>query len=84
MGTAMMEKMNKVETKSEADILELLFRQVGEPANMHKAKAVNVFDNAYRINIWAETYDDVSNLNKIKITHSYFCRLNGSDLVINI
>lgn len=84
MAAAMMEKSNNVETKSETDVLELLFKQVKEPANIYKAKAVNVFDNAYRINIWSETYDDVSNLNKIKISHSYFCRLNGSDLVINL
>jgi hypothetical protein len=86
MTTTMMKKETKTEVSpsTETQIIDLLFRQVNEPPNVYKIKAINVFDNAYRINIWSETYDNVSKLNKIKISHSYFCKLVGSDLIVNL
>ena len=82
MTTATIEKAEKVEILSENEIINLLFKQVNEPDNVYKIKVINVFDNAYRINIWTEIFDDALKLNKIKISHSYFCKLNKNELFV--
>ena len=82
MTATMTEKQPKTTAKNDNDILDLLFKQVDKPTNILKIKVINVFENAYRINIWAETFDSVFQLNRVKISHSYFCRLYNNELVI--
>lgn len=82
MNATMLEKEPKTITKTDSEIVDLLFKQVDKPINILKIKVINVFENAYRINIWAETFDSVFQLNRVKISHSYFCRLYDNELVI--
>lgn len=61
-------------------IKSLLFKQVERPKGLVAVKAINVFDNRYRINLWAQ-YDE-DGLTKIKIAASYFAVLDGDELRI--
>jgi hypothetical protein len=55
------------------NIEELLFEQVEKPKNYLMTKAINVFDNKYRINVYCEKEEE--NLTKKRIHASYFARL---------
>lgn len=61
-------------------IKSLLFKQVERPKGLVAVKAINVYDNRYRINLWAQ-YDE-DGLTKTKIAASYFAVLDGDELKI--
>lgn len=82
MSTAVLETPMVEKTFNENEILELLWDKVEKPKNYLKIKVVNVYDNAYRINIWCEYDDPIMKLKKVKIGQSYFCKLYGNELVI--
>jgi len=65
---------------SEDQILDMLFAQIEKPKNYYKIKAINVYDNAYRVNIWCE-YEE-NNLTKRKIGYSYFIKVYGKELIV--
>jgi len=62
------------------DICSMLFQQIEKPKNFELCKAINVYDNKYRINVYTRIYDEVYDLEKKRITHSYFAKLNGDKL----
>lgn len=64
------------------DVCNLLFRQIPEPRNLQQCKAINVYGNKYRINLYTTTNDPIHNITKTRITQSYFCSLDGDDLRI--
>lgn len=82
MTTATIEREKKV-VKID-NIADLLFQQVEKPKNILKIKVINVYENAYRINIYSEHFDENLRLNKIKISHSYFCKLIDDKLIIRL
>jgi hypothetical protein len=59
-------------------IKELLFNQVERPKGLVDVKAINVFDNRYRINLWVQYEDE--GLTRTKIGASYFAVLDGEEL----
>jgi hypothetical protein len=59
-------------------IKELLFKQVERPKGLVSFKAVNVFDNRYRINLWVQYEEE--GLTRTKIGASYFAVLDGEEL----
>lgn len=59
-------------------IKELLFKQVEKPNGFISFKAVNVFDNRYRINLWVQYEED--GLTRTKVGASYFAVLDGDEL----
>jgi len=65
---------------NESDIIDLLFKQVEKPKNCIKIKAVNVYGNRYRINIWTIVHED--SFDKNKITQSYFCIVDENKVKI--
>ena len=65
---------------NESDIIDLLFKQVEKPKNCIKIKAVNVYGNRYRINIWTIVHED--SFYKNKITQSYFCIVDENKVKI--
>ena len=67
---------------SEEEILKNLWEKVEKPENISHIKVVNVFDNAYRINIWCEYNDKKDDMKKLKIEKSYFCRVKEKELII--
>ena len=64
------------------DICTLLFKQRERPRNLEVCKAVNVYDNKYRINVYTRSYDDFWDVDKVRITQSYFAKLEGDSLTI--
>lgn len=66
---------------TEEQVLKMLFQQVEKPKNYFRIKAINVYDNAFRVNIYCE-YED-NNLTKRKIGQSYFVKVsNDGELTI--
>jgi hypothetical protein len=83
MNSALLEPEKKEDKPvDEHKILDMLWNLVEKPKKYLKIKVVNVFDNAYRINVWGEYHDPLHKLDKVKITHSYFCRLYSDGLVV--
>tara|TARA_S200002703_G_scaffold91064_1_gene78509 strand:- start:4 stop:246 length:243 start_codon:yes stop_codon:yes gene_type:complete len=64
------------------DICTLLFKQRERPKNLEVCKAINVYDNKYRINVYTRSYDDFWDVDKVRITQSYFAKLEGENLTI--
>ena len=64
------------------DICDLLFRQVPEPRNLEECRAINVYDNKYRVNVYTRFYDKLNDQERVRITQSYFVKLNGDQLEI--
>jgi hypothetical protein len=64
------------------DICDLLWEQVEKPKNLETCRAINVYDNKYRINVYTRFYDKLNDQERVRITQSYFCRLDGDQLVI--
>ena len=64
------------------DICDLLWEQVDKPKNLETCRAINVYDNKYRINVYTRFYDKLNDQERVRITQSYFCRLDGDQLVI--
>lgn len=61
-------------------IKSLLFKQVERPKGLVNVKAVNVFENRYRINLWVQLEEN--GLTNTKIAASYFAVLDGEELRI--
>ena len=64
------------------DVCQLLFKQIEKPKNLETCKAVNVYDNKYRVNVYTRSHCPVYDIDQVRITQSYFCHLNGEDLTI--
>ena len=64
------------------DVCQLLFKQIEKPKNLETCKAVNVYDNKYRVNVYTRSHCPIYDIDQIRITQSYFCHLNGEELTI--
>ena len=62
------------------EIESLLFKQVHKPKNHFLTKAINLWENRYRVNVYVEIEED--NLTKRKIQSSYFCHYSPGKLKI--
>lgn len=56
------------------DVCCLLFKQVEKPQHYMMCKAMKVYDNKYRINVY--TRHEEEGLTKQRISNSYFAKLN--------
>jgi hypothetical protein len=66
---------------NEFEIERLLFQQVGKPDNYLTIKAINVFGDYYRVNIYTQTEDGTLIKKRIG-NNSYFCCVNKEGLRI--
>ena len=64
------------------DVCGLLWKQVERPKKLEMCKAINVYDNRYRINVYTRSHDEIYDIDRVRITQSYFAQLNGDELVI--
>lgn len=64
------------------DVCSMLFDQIPEPKGLEMCKAVNVYDNKYRINVYTRSRCPIHDVDKIRITQSYFARVDGGKLHI--
>lgn len=63
-------------------VCDLLFTQIEKPKNFETCRAINVYDNRYRVNIYTRKYDEIYDVEKVRITQSYFCKLADKDELI--
>lgn len=62
-----------------SSVCDLLFKQIEKPKNLEMCKAINVYSDRYRINVYTKHYDELHDLHKIKISQSFFCKLSDSN-----
>lgn len=66
---------------NDIEIESLLFQQVPKPKNYLMLRAINVFDDYYRVNVYTQTEDQ--GLIKKRIgDNSYFCHFTKNNLRI--
>jgi hypothetical protein len=63
-------------------ICTLLFKQIDKPSNYKMCKAINVYDNKYRINIY--THEVINDIESQRISQSYFAKLAGDGASLEI
>jgi len=57
--------------------------QVGTPSGYLFNKALNVYDNRYRVNVYTRVMrGEDKDLEGISISKSYFCKLDGDNVTI--
>lgn len=61
-------------------VCELLFKQIEKPEKFEMCRAINVYDNKYRINVYTRIWDETWQLEKKRITQSYFGKLEEDKL----
>ena len=59
---------------------KIVLDQVGIPSGHLFTRALNVYDNKYRVNIYTRRY--VDDIEGVSISKSYFCRLDGDNVTI--
>ena len=64
------------------DVCDLLWKQIDKPLNIEMCRAINVYDNRYRINVYTRRYDKEFDIDRVRITQSYFAQLDGDELII--
>jgi len=64
------------------DVCELLFKQIEKPKNLEMCRAINVYDNRYRINVYTRSHCPVYDIDKVRITQSYFAKLEDNELIM--
>ena len=66
----------------DSTVCDLLFKQKEKPKNFLFCKAINVYSDRFRINVYTRTYDELRDLEQTKIAESYFATYDGSTLNI--
>ena len=64
--------VNQITKNNTDDVCSLLFKQVDRPLRYLMCKAINVYDDRYRVNVYTKT--DIDGIEGQKIAHSYFCK----------
>ena len=73
---------NDKKIENNPDVCEKIFDLIDKPDNYLMCKAMNVYDDRYRVNVYVkEEVEDLTG-HKQYIHSSYFCRYNGHDLTI--
>jgi len=66
--------------RMENDIVcDIFFKNHPKPKHFLFCKAINVYNNRYRINIYSKEYDLLDNIDKTKISESYFAILEENN-----
>ena len=64
-------------------IEQQLFEMIGgKPKGYLKTKVINVYDNRYRVNVYANYTDPAYDMEKTKIAVSCFCQLRDDEFVV--
>lgn len=61
-------------------ICDLLFKQIQKPKDVLTCRAINVYDNKYRINVYVKSI--VNDIDSQRIGYSCFAKLENKDLFI--
>ena len=74
--------MRRKKDNGVVDICGLLFEQRPKPKHFYDCKAINVYSNKYRINVWSKWWDEEVQLDKQRMTYSCFAALENNELKI--
>ena len=69
---------NDKKLEENPEVCDVLLNKVGKPKDMVMCKAINVYDNRYRVNIYTRRY--VDNIEGLSISASYFVNYNNKKL----
>ena len=71
--------------KAKKDLSEIIantvVQQLGKPVNFLKAKAINVFGNSYRVNVYVTLNDDCL-VKKSSISYSYLIKADEEGNIV--
>mgnify|MGYP003145870672 FL=1 len=67
-------------------IADLVLKKMGKPKNFYQINALNIYDNRWRVDIWTSyvAKDSMTGLDSYKISYSYFCHVQGNEIVKSI
>ena len=59
---------------------------MGKPKDFYQINALNLYDNRWRVDIWTSyvAKDSMTGLDSYKISYSYFCHVQGNEIVKSI
>lgn len=66
--------IDQITKTNDSDVCGLLFKQVDRPLGYLMCKAINVYNDRYRVNVYVKT--DVEGIEGKRISNSYFCQLD--------
>lgn len=69
---------NDKKLEENPEVCDVLLNKVGRPKDMVMCKAVNVYDDRYRVNIYTRRY--VDNIEGLSISGSYFVSYSNNNL----
>tara|TARA_B100001769_G_scaffold140806_1_gene110269 strand:+ start:693 stop:1061 length:369 start_codon:yes stop_codon:yes gene_type:complete len=71
----------KRELSLPVDVCSLLFKEIDRPKNFEKCDAKSTYSNHYRVNIYTREYDNLHQIDRIRLSDSYLCSLDGDELL---
>lgn len=73
-------KVDPVDIETDGLVCDLLMRQVGGPKDLIMCRAINLWDNRYRINVYTKYM--VGDIESKHISYSCFAKLDNNKLTI--
>jgi hypothetical protein len=73
-------KVDPVSIETDGLVCDLLMKSIGRPKNLIMCRAINLWDNRYRINVY--TKHMVDDIESKKISYSCFAKVNNNELTI--
>lgn len=71
---------NDKKLEENPEVCDVLLSKVGKPKDMIMCRAINVYDDRYRVNIYTRRY--VDNIEGVSISSSYFVNYSNKKLDI--
>lgn len=68
-------KREPVSIEQDGVVCDMLLKQIGKPKDLIMCRAINLYDNRYRINVYTKTMKH--DIESQKISYSCFARLDG-------
>ena len=67
-------------------IEDAVLKIMGKPKNFYQINALNLYDNRWRVDIWTSyiAKNSMTGLDSYKISYSYFCHVQGTEIVKSI
>ena len=73
-------KVDPISTETDGLVCDLLMQSMGRPKDLIMCRAINLWDNRYRINVY--TRHIVDGIESKRISYSCFAKLNDTKLNI--
>ncbi len=78
-------KRDPIAIETDGQICDLLMKRIGRPKNLIMCKAINLWENRYRINVYTKyLVDPETGLEGQKITYSCFAKMNEKNQELDI